>query len=57
MTNLEYWNVLCKMCAAVHCGTYEYSKDRMEKEFDAISRLYYICQRADEENEYIKENL
>lgn len=57
MTYLEYWEIINKMWASVHCGTYEYSKDRMNKEFDAISRLYYICQRADEENEYIKENL
>lgn len=57
MTYLEYWKIINKMCASIHCGTYEYSKDRMNKEFDAISRLYYICQRADEENEYIKENL
>lgn len=51
MTNLEYWRVLCKMCAAVHCGTYEYSKDRMKKEFEAISRLYYTCEKADKDNE------
>lgn len=56
MTNLECWKILNEMCASVHCGTYEYSKNRMEKEFDAISRLYYICRRADEENEYIKED-
>lgn len=51
MTNLEYWKILCEMCAAVHTGTYEYSKDKFNKEFDAISRLYYVCQKADKENE------
>ena len=56
MTYLEYWKIINEMCASVHCGTYEYSKDRMSKEFDAISRLYYICQRADEEYKHIKED-
>lgn len=56
VTNLEYWNVLCEMCASVHTGTYEYSKDRFNKEYDAISRLYYTCKKADEENEQIKQD-
>lgn len=56
MTILECWKILNEMCASVHCGTYEYSKDRMSKEFDAISRLHYICQMVDEEKIQIKED-
>lgn len=56
MTNVEYWEIICDMCASVHCKTYKYSKERIEKEMDALSHLHYVCQKADEENEHIKQD-